>query len=80
VTNRHELLLVGWAPSTLLLAEVLTANREHHLVLIIRAETGDFVADSLTDSILPWHMAGYQWIRLQSPQNPALWQAVRAAH
>jgi predicted transglutaminase-like cysteine proteinase len=36
VTKRHELLARGWPSRTLLLAEVVVASGEHHLVLVVR--------------------------------------------
>src|SRR5260370_1100109 len=38
VTKRHELLARGWPSRSLLLSEVITASREHHLVLIVRTQ------------------------------------------
>ncbi len=73
VTKRHELIKRGWPSRALLLAEVVTTWGEHHLVLVIRTSSGDFVADSLNPQIRPWSTTPYQWVRIQSPQNPVFW-------
>jgi predicted transglutaminase-like cysteine proteinase len=77
VTKRHALLERGWPTNVLLLAEVLTRSGEHHLVLVVRARNGDFVLDNMTDTILTYARARYQWLRVQSPRNPKFWFAVK---
>lgn len=76
VTKRHELLARGWPSRALLLAEVVTSWGEHHLVLVIHVEEGDFVADNLDPHIRSWRSANYQWVRIQSPGNPQYWATV----
>lgn len=76
VTKRHELLARGWPSSALLLAEVVTPIGEHHLVLIVRTDMGDLVADNLNMAILRWEFTRYHWVRAQSPENPQFWLTV----
>lgn len=76
VTKRHNLLALGWPARALLLAEVETGWGEHHLVLVIRTSDGDFVADNLNPNIRSWSKAPYQWVRIQSPDNPVIWAKV----
>lgn len=76
VTKRHELLALGWPQRDLLLSEVVTSWGEHHLVLVIRTSNGDFVADNLTPDIRIWSQAPYQWVRIQSPDNPMIWSTM----
>jgi len=76
VTKRHELLALGWPERDLLLSEVVTSWGEHHLVLVVRTKDGDFIADSLTSEILDWSRAPYQWVRIQTPENPTFWSKV----
>jgi predicted transglutaminase-like cysteine proteinase len=76
VTKRHELLARGWPPSALLLAEVITTTRKHHLVLIVRFKNGDVVLDNLLSDVTNWTVPRYDWVRLQSPDNPRYWLAV----
>jgi predicted transglutaminase-like cysteine proteinase len=78
VTKRHELLARGWPARDLLLAEVVVPWGEHHLVLVVRTEDGDLVADNLNKGIRAWNKTGYQWVRVQSPANPTFWAAVKA--
>jgi predicted transglutaminase-like cysteine proteinase len=53
-TKRHEVLARGWPARALLLVEVVTTWGEHHLVLIVRTNRGDFVADNMNAQIRPW--------------------------
>ena len=76
VTKRHELLARGWPSRALLLAEVVTTWGEHHLVLVVHSQDGDFVADSLSPHIRTWVQTPYQWVRIQSPANPEFWASV----
>lgn len=73
VTKRHDLIARGWPARALLLAEVIVANGEHHLVLVIRTNEGDLVADNLNANIRNWSKIDYQWVRIQTPANPLYW-------
>jgi len=77
VTKQHELLARGWPSRTLLLAEVVTHWGEHHLILVVRTASGDFILDSMHQRIRPWAEAPYRWVRVQSPRNPRAWSTIR---
>jgi len=79
VTKRHELLARGWPSKALILAEVVTASGEHHLVLVARTHDGDLVLDNLSATVRPMALTRYQWVRAQSPKNPNFWSTVRIA-
>jgi len=79
VTKRHELLDLGWPSRSLLLAEVVTRQGEHHLVLVVRADGRDLVLDNLTSSVRDASETSYEWVRMQSPDNPKLWLSVAGA-
>lgn len=73
VTKRHDLIARGWPSRALLLAEVIVPSGEHHLVLVIRTNEGDLVADNLNGNIRNWSKIDYQWVRIQTPANPMYW-------
>jgi predicted transglutaminase-like cysteine proteinase len=78
VTKRHELLALGWPSRALLLSEVIVPSGEHHLVLVVRTKNIDLVLDNLNANIRSVAMTyrQYQWIRIESPQNPKFWASV----
>lgn len=76
VTKRHELIARGWPLRALLLAEVVVASGEHHLVLVVRTNEGDLVADNLNSNIRNWSKVGYEWVRIQTPANPIYWAKI----
>jgi predicted transglutaminase-like cysteine proteinase len=76
VTKRHELIARGWPAQSLLLAEVVTSWGEHHLVVVVRTRTVDLVIDSLNANIKPWTRTNYNWVRIQTPNNPMFWAKV----
>jgi predicted transglutaminase-like cysteine proteinase len=76
VSKRHELLQRGWPARVLLLSEVVVDSGEHHLVLLVRTESGDVVLDNLTPQIVPWSRTPYRWVPVQSPGRDGLWAAV----
>jgi predicted transglutaminase-like cysteine proteinase len=47
-------------------------------VLVVRTRAGDLVADNLNKDIRHWSMAGYQWMRIQSPAHPMFWATIKA--
>jgi predicted transglutaminase-like cysteine proteinase len=83
VTKRHELLAQGWPSRALLLSEVVVADGEHHLVLVVgmkdpnHAERAvDLVLDNLNYNLRPIQQTPYRWVRMESPDNPKFWSAV----
>jgi predicted transglutaminase-like cysteine proteinase len=76
VSKRHELLMRGWPARALLLSEVVVSSGEHHLVLLVRTRSGDFILDNLTPQIKLWSRAPYRWVRAQSPSHSRLWATV----
>ncbi|MCK1587743.1 transglutaminase-like cysteine peptidase [Bradyrhizobium sp. 169] len=73
VSKRHELLQRGWPARVLLLSEVVTGSGDHHLVLVVRARTGDLVLDNLTPEIRLWSRVQYGWVRMQMPSDSRMW-------
>jgi predicted transglutaminase-like cysteine proteinase len=76
VTKRHELLARGWPSHSLLLAEVVVAWGEHHLVLIVRTHEDDLVLDNLNGNVRPVSQIGYQLVRAQQTKNPKFWSTI----
>jgi predicted transglutaminase-like cysteine proteinase len=78
VTKRHDLLSRGWPSRSLLLAEVIVPSGEHHLLLVVRTRTVDLVLDNLTPFLRPVGATinDYEWLRIESPDNPLLWSTV----
>jgi len=76
VTKRHELLARGWPSRALLLAEVVVASGEHHVVLVVRTREQDLVLDNLNGTVRPVSLIGYQWVRAQQANDPKFWSIV----
>ena len=79
VTKRHELLARGWPSRSLLLAEVVVASGEHHVVLVVRTRENDLVLDNLNWNVRPVSQIGYQWVRAQQASNPKFWSMISVA-
>jgi predicted transglutaminase-like cysteine proteinase len=79
ITKRHELLGQGWPSRALLLSEVVVPSGEHHLILVVRTRDGDVVLDNLNANIRSVASIAhqYQWVRIETPQNPRFWARVR---
>jgi predicted transglutaminase-like cysteine proteinase len=73
VTKRHDLLARGWPSSALLLSEAVITSGEHHLVLVVRTNRGNFVLDNLDQEIRRIETVNYRWVRIQSKSNPKFW-------
>lgn len=71
--KKRELIARGHDPSRLLLTTVLDESGQSHAVLVVRTESGDYVADNLRDSIRPWNRTGYTFLRMQDPDAPHRW-------
>jgi predicted transglutaminase-like cysteine proteinase len=79
VSKRHELLARGWPMGDLLLSEVVTPSGEHHLVLVARTSTADFVLDNLQPHVRDWAEVTYRWVRIQVP-NSNYWASIEPIH
>jgi predicted transglutaminase-like cysteine proteinase len=76
LTKRTQLLDLKLPSSALLLGLAIVPGGEAHLVLIVATDQGDFVLDSLTDSIVRWDKTKYRWVSRSSPSNPQFWQTI----
>jgi predicted transglutaminase-like cysteine proteinase len=79
VTKRHELLKSGLPAKALRLAVVKTSLGSDHLVLLVATTKGDLVLDNLTEAILPWQSADYQWMKIQSARDARFWYEVKVS-
>jgi predicted transglutaminase-like cysteine proteinase len=79
LTKRHELLARGWPSSALLLSEVVVPDGQHHLVLVVLTKETDLVLDNLNPNVRPVSATyrQYEWVRVETPQNPKFWARVR---
>ncbi|WP_084303032.1 transglutaminase-like cysteine peptidase [Bradyrhizobium sp. WSM2254] len=75
ITKRHLLLAKGWPASALRLA-VVFAPAGGHLVLIARLQDGDYILDNLASGVRDWRGAGYQWVSMESGEDPRVWVSI----
>jgi predicted transglutaminase-like cysteine proteinase len=76
VTKRHRLLEAGWPSSAVLLAEVkLITTGEHHLILIVRGRTADWVLDNRRSAVEKLSATRNEYIlyRVESTEDPKFW-------
>lgn len=73
VTKRHQLLDRGLPSNALRLSVVRTPSGIGHLVLVVITTKGDLVLDNLTGEIRDWHQTKYEWLKIQSSDDPKLW-------
>ena len=73
------LINAGLSPSALSIAVVVTLRDEVHAVLLLSTDQGEYVLDSLSNSILPWEKAGYRWRQRQVAGSVTSWAMVATA-
>ena len=74
--KRKLLIERGWPSSALLLTAAITPQGDPHLVLTAVTDKGDYVLDSLTDTLRTTSQTGYTYLSRQSPANPRAWVSV----
>ena len=74
--KRRALIQAGVPDEDLALATALTPGGELHMVLIVSTPQGEYIADSLTDRLLPWRDVPYTWLARQDRGRPLVWRAV----
>lgn len=77
VTKRHELLQKGLPAKALRLAVVKTQSGIGHLVLVVATSKGNLVLDNLTETIVPWQLTKYQWVKIQSSADARFWFEIK---
>ena len=77
VTKRHELLQSGFPAKAVRLAVVKTPSGIGHLVLIVATNKGNLVLDNLAETILPWQLTKYHWLKIQSASDARYWFEVK---
>lgn len=76
VTKRHALLQKGVPARSLRLSVVKTTSGIGHLVLVVSTTKGPLVLDNLANTIRPWHLTDYQWLKIQSADNANYWHDI----
>lgn len=76
VTKRHELVQKGLPAKAVRLAVVKTQSGIGHLVLVVSTNKGDLVLDNLSETIVPWQLTRYQWVKIQSSSDARYWSEV----
>lgn len=77
VTKRHELVQKGLPANALRLAVVKTQSGIGHLVLVVSTNKGDLVLDNLSETILPWQVTKYHWVKIQSSSDARFWFEIK---
>ena len=78
VTKREMLLRLGWASRFVRIAEVVTVFGEEHAVLVADVNGSEFVLDNRTAELRAPSRTGYKWVRIQSHEDPNVWEACNA--
>jgi predicted transglutaminase-like cysteine proteinase len=77
VTKRHELLQKGLPAKAARLAVVKTPSGIGHLVLVVSTNKGNLVLDNLSETIMPWQLTKYQWLKIQSSADARYWFEIK---
>ncbi len=79
---RKRLILVanGFPERALLMATVTTRDGGGHALLIVHAQTADYVLDIDDDAIHAWMPTTYRYDAVQSPFDPTTWLRPRLSH
>lgn len=71
-----RLIEAGIAPSRLFFATVVANSSEVHTVLVLRAPSGDYILDNLTNRMHTWRGSRYTFLKKQNANNPGRWDTV----
>lgn len=73
--KRVQLIAADFPRERLFMAVVYSRMAGLHAVLVARMAQGDLVLDSRTGAIRRWADTGYEWLSIQSPDDPDRWFA-----
>jgi predicted transglutaminase-like cysteine proteinase len=77
VSKRHELVQSGFPAKAVRLAVVKTPSGIGHLVLVVSTNKGNLVLDNLSETILPWQLTKYHWVKIQSTSDARYWFEIK---
>jgi predicted transglutaminase-like cysteine proteinase len=75
LAKKQALVALGFPKETLLLTTALTEEGEHHVVLTVATNFGDFILDNRRDEVVLWDRLPYRWLSRQDQENPLRWRA-----
>jgi predicted transglutaminase-like cysteine proteinase len=73
--KRRALIELGWPPRALRFGVATSPETGRHAVLVVRTDKGDLVLDNLNPYIVSWGSTRYEWVSLQSGEDPMVWHA-----
>lgn len=76
IEKRMRLVEAGYPADKMFFAVAYLPRYGLHVLLIARLADGDYVMDSLSPHILRWSDIRYNWLRLQSTDDPMKWTRV----
>lgn len=74
--KQRELQKRGIAAANLLITVVRKRNDEAHAVLTLRTDSGDYILDNLSDTVLNWQHTDYNYIKRQDTRHAGQWVAI----
>lgn len=78
ITKRKRLIDRGLPSAATRLAVAVTREGIGHVVVVERTTEGDLILDNRTDAIEPWQNVDLRWLKIQSADNPQLWEDISA--
>lgn len=73
LAKRERLIQAGFPASSLVMATAYLPNGDYHAVLLLRADTGDYVLDNLAEDVLPVPRSRLRFRIIQSAVDPRVW-------
>lgn len=80
IFKRLMMIKAGFPIQALLLTQVITPKEGNHIVLTIKTDKGDFIADNLVDELKIWHEVPYKFVRRQSQYQQNVWVKIISAN
>ncbi len=73
ILKRRMLIERGWPADSMLLTTAITEQGEHHVVLTVTTDSGDFILDNRYVQVQAWEDMKYTWLARQDPRNLMRW-------
>ena len=77
--KRKLLAQAGLPRRAMRMAVVIDEKGQGHAVMMVRTDRGDFVLDNKRNPVLPWHQAGYVYVKQEGQEAHMAWVSLGGA-
>ena len=73
ILKRLRMIKAGFPIQSILLTHVIAPKAGSHIILTIKTDKGEYIADNLVDELVLWNQVPYKFVKRQSQYQQNVW-------